>query len=72
MSEQEIEMLASLLKKAQDILTPVGKGGPQYITVNGGVLVGTSVEIFNGIISDYKMDITSDDNDVIVSHFNCY
>jgi hypothetical protein len=53
-------------------LTPVGKGGPDYITVNNGVLVGTSVEIFSGVISDYKKDITSEDSDVIVSHLNCY
>lgn len=72
MSEQEIEQLAYLLKKAQGILTPIGKGGPDYITVNNGVLVGTSIEIYSGVIYDFKKDVTSDDNDVIVSHFNCY
>ena len=33
MSEQEIEQLASLLEKAKGTLTPIGKGGPDYISV---------------------------------------
>jgi hypothetical protein len=72
MSEQEIEQLAILLGKAKATLTPIGKGGPDYISVNNGVLVGTSIQVYNGVISDYKWDTTSEDNDVIVSHFNCY
>lgn len=69
MSEQEIEQLAYLLKKAQGILTPTGKGGPDYITVNNGVLVGTSFEIYNGVISDYKIN---EKKEVVVNHFQCY
>lgn len=73
MSEQEIEQLASLLEKAKGTLTPIGKSGPDYISVNDdGVLIGTSIQVYNGVISEYKWDTTSNDNDVIVSHFNCY
>jgi hypothetical protein len=69
MTEQEIEQLAYLLKKAQSTLTHSSKGCPDYITVNSGVLVGTSVEIYNGVISDYKLE---KNNEVVVNHFSCY
>ena len=49
MSEQEIEQLALLLEKAKGTLTPIGKGGPDYITVNNGILIGHSMEFHNGL-----------------------
>lgn len=69
MSQQEIEQLAYLLKKAQGILTPTGKGSPDYVHVDGKVLVGTSFEINVGVVFDYKIN---DKNEVVVNHFQCY
>lgn len=69
MSEQEIKQLAYLLEKAKGILTPTGKSGPDYIIVDNGVLVGTSFEIYNGVISDYKIN---EKKEVVVNHFQCY
>lgn len=64
MSEQEIAQLASLLEKAKGTLTPIGKCGPDYITVNNGVLVGTSIT--TGNVVEFMWDLTSDNNDVNV------
>ena len=72
MSEQEIAQLASLLEKAKGTLTPIGKGGPEYITVNNGILIGHSMEFHNGTSTQYYWDTTSNDNDVVVVHNNHY
>lgn len=65
MSEQEIKQLAYLLEKAKGTLTPIGKNGPDYITVNDdGVLVGTSIT--TGNVMEFMWDLTSDNNDVNV------
>lgn len=65
MSEQEIAQLAYLLEKAKGTLTPIGKNGPDYITVNDdGVLVGTSIT--TGNVMEFMWDLTSDNNDVNV------
>ncbi len=72
MSKEEIQQLAYLIEKAKGSLTPIGKEGPQYITVEDGVLVGHSMEFTNGTSTQYYWDITSDNNDVIVVHNNHY
>lgn len=72
MSEQEIKQLAYLLEKAKGTLTPSGKSGPDYITVDNVILIGHSMEFHNGTSTQYYWDTTSNDNDVVVVHNNHY